>query len=148
MINGRRVAVRHCDVKPSNLLIRGKSIKLADFSLAVQTTSPSWYYQRGGGTLSYSAPEIFQGWLSDRTDQYSLAVSYCQLRGGRLPFSDTPSTFTRHYVRPAPDLSMLPPSERPIIRRGLAWVPQDRWHSCTEMMEELAKCQAAEHVPG
>src|SRR5262249_37006428 len=84
-LNGRRVAVRHCDVKPSNLLVLGKQIKLADFSLSVQTTSPMWYHRKLG-TLDYAAPEVFQGWLSDRTDQYALAVSYVQLRTGHLPF--------------------------------------------------------------
>jgi serine/threonine-protein kinase len=146
MVNGRRVAFRHCDVKPSNLLIQGKSIKLADFSLAVQTTS-TMSYHRPVGTLSYSSPEIFQGWLSDRTDQYSLAVSYCHLRGGRLPFPDSPANYAKDYTRPAPDLTMLSLAEQPIIRRGLAAVPQDRWHSCTELIEQLTACLAKETVP-
>jgi serine/threonine protein kinase len=144
-INGRRVAVRHCDVKPSNLLILGNNIKLADFSLAVQTTSTNWYHRRVG-TVNYSAPEVFQGWLSDRTDQYALAVSYCHLRGGRLPFPDTPATYAKDYTRPAPDLTMLSSPERPIVRRGLAATPQDRWHSCTELIEKLAACIATETV--
>jgi serine/threonine protein kinase len=146
IISGRRVAFRHCDVKPSNLLIQGNNVKLADFSLAVQTTSTMWYHRRVG-TLNYSAPEVFQGLLSDRTDQYSLAVSYCQLRGGRLPFPDTPATYAKDYTRPAPDLSMLAPPERPIIRRALAHVPQDRWASCTQMIERLAECTATVKVP-
>jgi serine/threonine protein kinase len=146
MVNGQRVAFRHCDVKPSNLLVKGNNIKLADFSLAVPT-SATMRPHRPMGTLGYSAPEIFQGWLSDRTDQYSLAVSYCQLRGGRLPFPDTPANYAKDYTRPAPDLAMLSPPERPIIRRGLAPVPQDRWRSCTEMIEQLAACVAKESVP-
>jgi len=145
IVDGQRVAFRHCDVKPSNLLVQGNDVKLADFSLAVQTTTTMRHHRRVG-TLSYSAPEIFQGWLSDRTDQYSLAVSYCQLRGGRLPFPDTPASYIKDYIRPTPDLSMLSPAERPIVRRGLAPVPQDRWHSCVEMIEQLAACLAKESV--
>ena len=145
-LNGQRVAVRHCDVKPSNLLVVGKTVKLADFSLAAQTTSPTGYHQRVG-TLSYAPPEIFQGWLSDKSDQYALAVTYCQLRTGRIPFGNIPSGFKRHYVRPTPDLTGLTPAELPIVTRGLNSVPQGRWGSCVEMMERLTKCFAAASVP-
>jgi serine/threonine protein kinase, bacterial len=140
LIEGRRVAVRHCDIKPSNLLLMPDgSIKVADFTLAVQTTSPMDYHRRAG-TLDYTAPEVFQRQLSDRTDQYALAVTYCQLRGNRLPFTDTPPKFERTYIRPAPDLSMLTPEEATIIARALAPVPQNRWPSCVEMMRRLTLC--------
>ncbi len=141
-IGGQRVAFRHCDIKPSNLLVQGRTVKLADFSLAVQTTSPMWYHRREG-SLQYAAPEVFQGWLSDRTDQYALAVSYYQLRTGRLPFPDTPTTFAPGYVRPAPDLNALTPAEQPILAHGLDAVPQNRWPTCVEMMDRLAKAVAA-----
>ena len=136
MVDGLRVAVRHCDVKPSNLLLLQDEVKLADFSLAAQTTTPMWYHRRVG-TLNYAAPEIFQGWLSDRTDQYALAVSYVELRTGKLPFKDTPSTFTRTYVRPEPDLSLLTNWERPIINKALQPVPQNRFTTCEEMFQKL-----------
>ena len=136
-LNGQRVSVRHCDVKPSNLLVLGGQVKLGDFSLSVQVTS-SMGYSRRAGTLAYAAPEVFQGWLSDRTDQYALAVSYCVLRGGRLPFADAPSRFRPDYVRRTPDLSMLSAAERPLVARALDPVPQNRWPSCAELFRHLA----------
>lgn len=138
LIREQRVAIRHCDVKPSNLLVKGQVVKLADFSLSAQTTSPMWYHERVG-TLEYAAPEVFQGWLSDRTDQYALAVTYYQLRTGCLPFADTPRSFDRRYVRPAPDLSEIAPTERPILSRALNPVPQNRWTSCTELLTQLRR---------
>jgi len=136
VVDNHRVAVRHCDVKPSNLLVLQDRIKLADFSLAAQTTSPMWYHRRAG-TLNYAAPEVFQGWLSDRTDQYALAVSYFELRTGKFPFKDTPATFVKSYVRPEPDLSLLDTWERPIVNRALSHVPQSRWQTCHEFMDQL-----------
>lgn len=140
-VNGQRVAFRHCDVKPSNLLVKGRTVKLADFSLAVPTTASIWYHRRVG-TLHYAGPEIFQGALSDRSDQYALAVSYVHLRTGRLPFADTPEQFDRTYVRPVPDLAELSPDEQTILKRALSPVPQDRWPSCGEMMQRLTNAVA------
>jgi serine/threonine protein kinase len=121
-------------------------VKLADFSLAALTTSPLWFHRRAG-TLNYAATEVFQGRLSDRTDQYALAVSYVELRTGQLPFHDTPTTFIKTYGRPEPDLTLLEPWERPILARGLASVPQDRWPSCREMMQHLAQASRRPLVP-
>lgn len=138
LIDGNRVAIQHCDVKPSNMLLFADIVKLCDFGLSALTTVQIQFHRRAG-TLEYTAPEVFQGRLSDWTDQYALAVSYCKLRGGRLPFSDTPGKFERDYARPEPDLSMLPLVERPIIARGLSRVPQNRWPTCMELMAQLAK---------
>jgi serine/threonine-protein kinase len=136
-VDSQVVAFQHCDIKPSNLLLFGESIKLCDFGLAGVTTSILKAHRRAG-TLDYTAPEVFQGRLSDRTDQFALAVSYCKLRGGRVPFPDSPATFDAAYVRPVPDLSMLAAVERPIIARALARVPQDRWGTCGEFMARLS----------
>jgi serine/threonine-protein kinase len=135
-VDGQLVAVRHCDVKPSNMLVFGRHVKLTDFSLSLLTSVSSQPHDRCG-TPAYAAPEIFQGRVNDRTDQYALAVSYCELRGGRLPFPDTPPTIQRGYVRPHPDLSMVPENERPILLKALAPSVVDRWPSCAELMAKL-----------
>jgi serine/threonine-protein kinase len=137
MVGGLKVGVQHCDVKPSNLLVFGQQVKLADFGLASVTTGTDAVHRRAG-TLAYAAPEVFQGRLSDWTDQYALAVTYCELRGGRLPFPDTPDQFVSGYVRPTPDLQMLPEAERPIVTRALARTPPDRWPCCAEFVGRLA----------
>jgi serine/threonine protein kinase, bacterial len=141
-IDGQKVAFRHCDVKPSNMLLLRGMVKLADFGLAVMTGSVSQRHPQSGST-SYAAPEVFAGNLSDRTDQFSLAVSYFQLRTGQLPFSDSPEKFRRDYVRPAPELSLLSAQERPIVARALSSFSMDRWASCQELMAQLTRVVSA-----
>jgi serine/threonine protein kinase, bacterial len=38
-LDGRQVGYQHCDVKPSNLLLIGETVKLADFGLCTPTVS-------------------------------------------------------------------------------------------------------------
>jgi serine/threonine protein kinase, bacterial len=137
-IDGQLVAFRHCDVKPSNMLLTRGTLKLADFSLTVMTSSVTQRHPQAGSTL-YAAPEVFTGTIGDRSDQYSLAVSYYELRTSQMLFPDSPTRFRRDYVRPAPDLTLLTPAERPIVSRALSQVTLDRWPSCVEFTKALAK---------
>jgi serine/threonine protein kinase len=141
LLNGQWVTVQHCDVTPPNLLLFGQTVKVSDFGLTTALAFREKSHYRGG-TPAYAAPEVFQGRVSDRTDQYALAVSYCLLRGGRLPFPDTPRDFAPGYVRPAPDLTMLTPAEQPAVARALSPVPQDRWPSCGDLVAELGRLTA------
>ena len=139
---GQRVGIQHCDVTAKNLLLFGKTVKLSDFSLTSPLTGGEKPHRRAG-TPDYAAPEVFRGRLSERTDQYALAVTYCVLRGGRLPFPDTPATLAPDYVRPEPDLSMIGEAERPVIARALAPLAPDRWPTCGEMMAQLTRLTPA-----
>lgn len=138
-VDGNLVAFQHCDVKPGNMLLFGETIKLCDFGLSSQS-SARLQAHRKAGTLDYAAPEIFEGNLSAQSDQYALAISYCELRSGRIPFPKV-NSFRASWPRERPeaDLSMLTPPEQPIIARALERVPMSRWSSCAEMMAELTK---------
>ncbi|MBY0524510.1 MAG: serine/threonine protein kinase [Gemmataceae bacterium] len=148
LVGGQVVAVQHCDVKPSNLLLFGDAVKLADFGLAAPVHARLQAHGRVGSP-DYAAPEVFHGQLSNSSDQYSLAVTYCQLRGGRLPFP-TVNSFQASWpqVRPPVDLSMLAAPERPIIARALGRVPHERWPSCARLMAELRDAVGAHRLHG
>jgi serine/threonine protein kinase, bacterial len=137
LINGQHVTVQHCDINPANILVFGETVKLSDFSLTTMLTGPIKHHRRSG-TPAYAAPEVFHGTLTNRTDQYALAICYCRLRGG-YPFPDTPATFIPTYTRPAPDLSMVTPAEQPALARALSPVAENRWPSCGDLIDELHK---------
>src|SRR4051794_16158860 len=136
-------AILHRDIKPQNLMLVGRGVKVADFGLSTligqDATSPS----HAGLTYSYAAPETFRGQIRRQSDQYSLAVTYCVLRGGRPPFAGPPGiVMAGHMFQPA-DLSMLPEPERPIVARALGKEPAARWPDCRQFIAALESCTAA-----
>jgi serine/threonine protein kinase len=135
-VGGQLLGIQHCDISPGNLLLFDQAVKLSDFSLTTAFSGISKDHV-AAGKPAYAAPEVFQRRLSNRTDQYALAASYCVLRSGRLPFPDTPDTFDPNYTRSVPELSVLTSVERKAIERALAVQPQDRWNSCREMVSHL-----------
>jgi formylglycine-generating enzyme required for sulfatase activity len=129
--------VQHRDVKPANFLLVGGSVKVADFGLAKlleHTVSTG----TGGMTPAYAAPEFFRSEVSRWSDQYSLAVSYCHLRGNRLPFAGNFAGIMRGHLDKPPDLTMLPVAEQPVVARALAKRPAQRWPDCRSFVEALA----------
>jgi hypothetical protein len=131
------LGIQHRDIKPQNLLLVGGRVKVADFGLARVLTHTVTGHT-GSLTPAYAAPEFFNGQTFRQSDQYSLAVTYCHLRGGRLPYTGTPAQIMAgHLLRP-PDLTMLPENERPAVLRALAKRPEDRWPSSRAFVAEVA----------
>lgn len=139
-------SIIHGDIKPHNILIVGNAAQVCDFGLAravdsIRATNMPL------GTVAYAAPELLQSRpLHRNTDQYCLAVSYIELRTGKLPFdAETVVGICERHVKGELDLSALKPCERTVIARAVALDPDQRWPSCREMVRALRRaCEADE----
>lgn len=145
-LDGQRVAIHHCDIKPQNILLVGDGVQVCDFGLARFTVADAneltKSVNRGGGfSPAYAAPEVLRGEKPNSfTDQYSLAISYYELRTGSLPF---PASFNRQEVTDAHlkarlDFRLIDnEDETAVLRRATSLVPTDRYPSCWEFVQNL-----------
>lgn len=128
--------IQHRDIKPQNLLIVGGRTKVADFGIARiihgQVTGHT-----GALTVAYAAPEFFENKTTNRSDQYSLAVTYCYLLTGKLPFHGSDAEVMHGHLHKPPDLSGLPRTDRAVVNRAMAKKPEDRWPSCEQFVRAL-----------
>ena len=129
--------VFHRDVKPDNILLAAGHAKVADFGLARAQDRPDMSVSFAG-TPVYMAPEVWGGKFSARSDQYSLAVTYAELRLGRRPLDgkDFVELMSRQLDEP-PDLKGLPPAEKAVLARALAKQPDRRYESCRQFADAL-----------
>ena len=143
--DGGLAGIQHRDIKPHNAFLVGGSVRLADFGLA-KILETNFADHSGSMTPHYVAPEVLDGRVSQRSDQYSLAITYCQLRAGRLPFEGSISEIISGHLYRAPDLSGLPVAERAVVARALAKRPEERWPSCREFVQHLTEAASTEAV--
>ena len=138
--------VQHGDIKPDNILLVADHAKVADFGLARPHESRRLISADGSGTPQYMAPEVWRGKVSAHSDQYSLAVTYVELRRDLPLFPDCtlPELMFKH-LEVTPDLAPLLQAERQVLLRALAKDPSLRYPSCLEFAQALA---GSAFVPG
>ena len=141
----------HRDIKPDNVMVSGKRVKVLDFGIAKQLGAEA---RRDGairteagmvlGTIEYMSPEQALGKAVDaRTDLFSLGVMLYQALSGALPFGG--GTATERLLRicrdePAPLASMrpdLPNALAAVIARCLEKDRERRFGSARELATAL-----------
>jgi YVTN family beta-propeller protein len=140
----------HRDVKPSNVLLDRESDRehcyLADFGLTQSASERGPTDGQFMGTVAYVAPEQIRGDRVDgRTDQYGLACLLFECLTGGVPYgsrSEVAAIFA-HLEEPIPRASErrpgLPPGIDPVLERGMAKDPSDRFESCGALVAAAAE---------
>lgn len=146
MMNLQR-GLQHLDIKPRNLFLISKHLKVGDFGLVQSLQALNG--QTGTSvpcqiTPLYASPETFRGEPSRNSDQYSLAITYCELLSGKLPFpGKNLRQLLLQHSQHVPDLSALPESDRPVLLRALAKDPNQRHPSCLDFLQALVLASTA-----
>jgi serine/threonine protein kinase len=134
------VAIQHCDIKPQNIMLVGDAVQVCDFGLArslsdVRSTSVA-------ASIAYGAPELFwENKPTHATDQYSLAITYYELRTGHLPFGpDSAAIEVMQAHRDGKlDLHYLNDAERAVIKRATEPSPSARFERTIDMVRALQR---------
>jgi serine/threonine protein kinase len=132
-------AIHHGKIKPTNLLLVGGAVEVCDFGMARQLTDAQQSTLLGRVPV-YSAPEALMGRPDRTSDQYSLALTYVELRTGTPP---APASTLAGLAGPtAIDLSALTSAEEALIRRATALELENRFPSALEMVQALRQAVA------
>jgi serine/threonine protein kinase len=140
--------LQHLDVKPANLFIVAGHVKVGDYGLVARLDPDCTKATHRGLTPKYVAPEVLKGQPCSRSDQYSLALVYQELLTGTFPYGGkSPQQLMMHHIGSRPDLSPLPPEDRPIVAQALAKKPEDRFGSCLGFVQALMSVSTVTSVP-
>lgn len=152
------VDIVHRDVKPQNMLVGDDGrLRVADFGLAVhaleahavtlrQSLDPRGRRETTDapsgpvvGTPAYMSPEQFEGHADAHSDQFSLCLSLWEAAFAERPFAGS----TMLAVLDAMERGAIRQPETPhgdgrwfaaVLRRGLAWRPEDRYATLEEFI--------------
>ena len=141
-----RRAILHRDLKPANVLVQdgsgGPMVKLLDFGLALARSHAAAKSGELSGTLSYMAPELFQGRpATEAADLFAVGVMAYELFAERHPFEhedDGRLVSAILYHEPAWEPFAERPALGALLRRLLAKSPEVR-PSADETLAALAQ---------
>jgi len=138
-----RKSIFHCDIKPANILVVGERAQVCDFGLARAVSDVRRSVTGNAMTVAYAAPEIIRDkGPTNSTDQYSLALTYYELRSGESPHLNESDVLSvaRSICNGELDFSAIPQAEQDVLRRATSIDPNDRFDDTGKMVRELRRC--------
>lgn len=140
VLDDKKVSIQHCDVKPANMLLIGDSVQICDYGVAqiIAAAKDSTRAKSPVGSPAYISPECSRQMPSSHSDQYSLAISYYELRTGTFPFTaeNAPQAIDAHQ-KGALSFDAVDKAERRVLQKATSLNPKRRYSSCLEMVREL-----------
>jgi serine/threonine protein kinase len=149
-----RNRILHKDIKPQNLLYNPDTgeVKITDFGIASRAPRESQSLPHSGlieGTLAYMAPEQtgrMNRCVDERTDLYSLGVTFYEMLAGTLPFqARDPVEWVHCHIAQEPRpphaiVPSVPPVLSAIVLKLLAKAAEERYQSARGLLHDLQAC--------
>lgn len=133
------VAIHHCDIKPENIMILGDLAVVGDFGVArILASGNDSRTTSMAGSVAYAAPETFDNRIEATSDQYSLAITYYELRTGKLPFpEESQAQVMRDKIAGNLDFREVSLEEAKVLQRAMSVSPSNRYPTARAFVEAL-----------
>ena len=150
-----RLGILHRDIKPGNVLFdENYHVYLTDFGIASWLGENPKHNGRVMGTPHYTAPELFDGCVDERSEVYAVGILLYQALTGTLPFDDPSDLKICLHHRETPPLgpshinpSITRPVER-VILRALEKDPRYRYQSVEALLHAFQNALEAPNLFG
>src|SRR5580658_2283336 len=143
-IDGRKRAVVHADIKPSNIQIgRNDQVRLLDFGIAKAITFTHNLTYHNLGSPSYCSPErLLKGQVDPHADLWAVGVSLYEMVAGSPPYQAQTTRKLENLIQSRRPPRALPAScpapLRAIISRALAADIDRRYPNAAEFEQDLS----------
>ncbi len=133
----RQESLHHLCLHPSDLVVVDGEVRVTDYGLFELAWMPSGQ-PLDLASLRYAAPELFENEYSRTADQYTLALIYCEMLTGKLPFSASMAKQMREQrLSGEPDLSLLPQHDAAVLRTALQREAGKRYETIGAFLQAL-----------
>jgi hypothetical protein len=134
----------HRDIKPANLMVRPDGVvKVLDFGLARLMAHSMYRAATRAGTITFMAPEQFEGGTGLNTDLWALGLTCYQLLTNTLPFlANDEGALMKAILYNAPDLGPVEhgdfdPRLVGVFRKVLQKDPHKRYQRAAEFVADI-----------